>query len=104
VLAVRFALQKNIHYVTFLTRINNALAFRVLEMKSVPLFIRNHQLLFWDTLKIGILLILALLHLGLYYYTPKRIANLYFSLFYLLGTLSFYPASALHTGMYFSPK
>ncbi len=89
VLAVRFALQKNIHYVTFLSRINSAVSFRVMEMKSVPLFIRNDHLFFWDTLKTGILLILALLHLGLYYYTPKRIANLYFSLFYLLGTFAF---------------
>jgi signal transduction histidine kinase len=96
VLAVRFALQKNIPYITYVNGYNGALVFRVGEMKSVLVLFRNNQDVLWEYFRIGIFIILALLHLALYYFDPQRIANLYFSIFYLMGSLCFFLTRFTH--------
>jgi signal transduction histidine kinase/DNA-binding response OmpR family regulator len=101
VLAVRFAIQKNIHYINFFGRLNRALAFRALEIKSVSSFIRNNHLFFWEYLT-GIMLIMALLHISLFFYTPRRRANLHLSIFYTVGLLGFFLHSLIYQFVHFT--
>jgi signal transduction histidine kinase/DNA-binding response OmpR family regulator len=88
VIAIRFAVQKNIPYIVFTGRPNHALALKVMDMKEITRLNRGNYL-FLDFLKSGIFIILALLHLALYWYFPKRKANLYFFAFSILNSANF---------------
>ncbi|MDQ4139645.1 MAG: hypothetical protein M3142_03895 [Bacteroidota bacterium] len=98
VLAVRFALQKDIPYVNFAGRYNRAVSLRVLEMKGVTQLMRgNTNLLdynFFGYIQFSIFSILALLHLILFYFSPERKANLYFFIYSALSALNFFLAEA----------
>lgn len=87
-LAVRFALQKDIPYVLFVGRPNRALALRVMEMEGVTHLIRS-DVTYLDYIKASIFFILALLHLVLFWFSPDRKANLYFFIFSGISMLNF---------------
>jgi signal transduction histidine kinase/DNA-binding response OmpR family regulator len=97
VLAVRFALQKNIPYIVFAGRPNRAVALSVIDARGISHLIRNYPFI-WDYIKLSIFFIMALLHLSLFWFTPKRKANLYIFIFSLLSmfTSIFYVIAYQH--------
>jgi signal transduction histidine kinase/DNA-binding response OmpR family regulator len=106
VLAVRFALQKDIPYVVFAGRYNRAVALRVLEMQGVTQLMRgNTNLLdynFFGYIQLSIFSILALLHLVLFYFSPERKANLYFFIYSSLSALNFFLAEIIFHNVQFA--
>ncbi|WP_460922289.1 hypothetical protein [Pontibacter brevis] len=90
VLAVRFALQKNLPYLQFGDAINPALRIRVNEVsaavqnsKSIDLTITP-----FEYFRAGFFFILAVLHFAFFCFYPPQRANLYFFLYSFLSALS----------------
>ncbi|GAB4035552.1 ATP-binding protein [Spirosoma jeollabukense] len=85
VLAVRFALQPGIRYLKFFDRPNPFLLIRLHQADQRNQnridSSGNFDLMFFDYFKVGLFLILALLHLLFYVLYPPHKANLWFSLY-----------------------
>ncbi len=88
VLAVRFALQKDIPYMLFVGNPNRALALKVMEMGGVTRLMRN-EVYFLDYVKAGIFFIMVLLHLVLFWFSSNRKANLYFFIFSAMSMVNY---------------
>lgn len=86
VLAVRFAVQKNLPYVVFAGRRNIALSLSLFEVKNLGMFLHNDLTPYFDFGRIGLFFILAVIHLALFRFNKKEKTNLYF-FFYALITL-----------------
>ncbi len=82
VLAVRFALKKSIPVFRYGNRPNPLLIIRLnkTNQETAGFFAKRLEPLLLDFIKLGFFLLLTILHLGLYWYAPKRMANLYFLL------------------------
>ena len=89
VLAVRFALQKNIPYVLYVGSPNRALALRVMEIAGVTQLVRN-EVYFLDYIKSSIFFVMCLLHLVLFWFSPNRKANLYFFIFSAMSMVNYF--------------
>ena len=92
-LAIRFAFAKNIPYTVSFARqnMNPLLRVRVSDVTNAVRYDQVNRLggLPLDYLKMGIYLILTLLHLALYFYYPVQRANFYFALFALSCLLTY---------------
>lgn len=90
VLAVRFAVQKNLPYVIFGRRQNTAFALRAMEIQSISRYFPSNINLFFDYMRGGLFLVLSMLHLALFCFNPSQKANLYFFISaFLLAAFSF---------------
>lgn len=87
VLAVRLAIQKNIHYVQLIDRPNNLFFSKILESKNISSAIQERNILPYEFSRFGMFIILTFLHLGLYFFNPSQKSNLYFSIFTLLTAI-----------------
>ncbi|WP_373551014.1 ATP-binding protein [Haliscomenobacter sp.] len=86
VLAVRFAVQKNLPYIVFADRRNVALSLRLFEIKTLGNFLLNDLTPYFDFSGFGLYIILTVIHFALFRFNKKEKTNLYFFL-YALGTL-----------------
>ncbi len=82
VLAVRFAFKKSLPVFRYNYRPNPLLIIRLnkTNQETADFFAKRLKPLLLDFIKIGFFLLLTILHLGLYWNSPKRKANLYFLL------------------------
>ncbi len=88
VLAVRFAIQKNIPYIVFADRPNLALALTVIETKLISSYLEGNINVYFDFARTGLFLILSVLHLALFFFNPSQKANLYFFIYASFNCLS----------------
>jgi two-component system, NtrC family, sensor kinase len=87
VLAVRFAIQKNLHYIIFGLS-NSTLSLTALETQKIEGFLqRNYRGVYFEFLRFGLLFILCILHLSLFCFNPSQKANLYFFFYALLSSV-----------------
>jgi two-component system NtrC family sensor kinase len=101
VLAVRFEIQKNIPYILFGSNINYALALRMLDLqKSTGRIFQTNFHLLLDYLRGGLFLILAILHMALFWFNPTQRANLYFCVYALAFAASSFLVSLVYTHVY----
>ena len=88
VLAIRFALQKNLPYLLFANRPNTTASLRLLETKSIGLARQSSITHYFDFLRFGLFLSLSILHLALFWFTPSQKSNLSFFLYAFLNSLA----------------
>jgi signal transduction histidine kinase len=100
VIAVRFAVQKNLPYLTFAGRSNSALVLRAMEVQSISRSFQRNFHLFLDYMRGGLFLILAVLHLALFWFNTSQKANLYFFLYSFLASLVSFLVSLVYTHVY----
>ncbi|MDQ6815776.1 MAG: 7TM-DISM domain-containing protein, partial [Bacteroidota bacterium] len=83
VLAVRYALQRNVLYTKIFETENPALSMRIMHtFNAVDYYHKNaSKLLSYMSLQIGIGIMLMILHFSFYFLYPSQKANLYFALF-----------------------
>ena len=84
VLAVRFAVQKGPFYINFAGRPNPAFVLRVIETKSISDNINSDNVVYFEFARVGLFLILSVLHLALFFFDPSKKANLYFFIYAFL--------------------
>ncbi|WP_421794939.1 ATP-binding protein [Haliscomenobacter sp.] len=87
VLAVRFAVQKNLPYLIFADRPNVALSLHLMEVENIGKFLLNELTPYFEFGRFGLYLILAVIHFALFRSNKKEKANLYFFLFALLNLI-----------------
>ncbi|MBD2701756.1 sensor histidine kinase [Spirosoma sp. BT702] len=97
VLAVRFAIQKNIPYIEFVGQKNKALSLLITDSTNINFFRRNDVRAPLDYFKFGFFLLLAITHLALFYFDKSSKSNLYF----FLSTVSFAGNSILLALVYY---
>lgn len=85
VLAVRFAVQKNLPYIVFADRRNVAFSLRLFEIKNLGQYLHNDLTPYFEFGRFGLYLILAVIHFALFRFNKKDKANLYFFLFALVN-------------------
>lgn len=85
VLAVRFALQRGLPYIEFVGQKNIALSLLLTDSSNINFFRQNDIRAPLDNFKFGFFLLLAIVHLALFYFGTSQKSNLYF----FLSTLSF---------------
>jgi signal transduction histidine kinase len=85
ILAVRFALQRGIFYSNFDGRPRPALALTVAETKTVSDNINSDNVVYFELARVGIFLILSVLHLALFRYNRSQKANFYFFIYAFLS-------------------
>lgn len=85
VLAVRFAVQKNLPYIVFADRPNVALSLHLFEIKNLGKYLLNDLTPYFEFGRFGLYLILAIIHFALFRFNKKEKANLYFFLFALIN-------------------
>jgi signal transduction histidine kinase len=88
VLAVRFALQTNIPYIQFGNRPNPCLQIIVNELGAASSYVSSNDITSYEYFRAGTFFILAILHLGFFWFYPAQKANLYFFLYAFLYALS----------------
>lgn len=88
VLAVRFAVQKNLPYFVFAGRRNVALSLYLIEVKNLGNFLLNDLTPYFEFSRFGVFFIMAVIHFALFRFNKKEKANLYFFLF-ALGNVFF---------------
>jgi two-component system NtrC family sensor kinase len=91
VLAVRFALQKNVPYIQFAGRPNPTLQIMLNEVSAASSYVSSNDITSFEYFRAGLFFILAILHLGFFWFYPAQKANLYFFLYaflYALGHFS----------------
>jgi signal transduction histidine kinase len=100
ILAVRFALQRDLPYVIVVGRENFAFALRAMEMQSVSNYFSSNMHLFFDYMRGGIFFILAVLHLTLFLFNPSQKANLYFFIYAIFLAVASFLVSFVYTHVY----
>lgn len=90
VLAVRFAVQKNLCYFVFAGRPNVALSLHLIEVKNLGRKLLNDPTPYFEFTRFGLYLILAVIHFALFYFNKKEKANFYFFLFALVNLFNSY--------------
>jgi signal transduction histidine kinase len=106
VLAVRFALQRNVPYIQFGGRPNPALQINVNEVNAASRYVSSNDITSFEYFRAGLFFILAILHLGFFWFNPAQKANLYFFLYaflYALGASAInlaYKVYSIDTKMY----
>ena len=102
VLAVRFALQRGLPYIEFVGQKNIALSLLLTDSTNINFF-RQHDIRApLDNFKFGFFLLLAIIHLALFYFGTSQKSNLYFFLAtfsfavnsFLLATVDYYVQDA----------
>ncbi|MCE7065199.1 ATP-binding protein [Dyadobacter sp. CY326] len=88
VLAVRFALQRNIPYIQMLGRGNPVLRLKVQEVRAASQALQVNNNKGFDWFRAGIFFMLAILHLAFFWFYPAQRANLYFFVYAFLVALS----------------
>ncbi len=88
VLAVRFAIPKNIPYIVFADRPNQTLALQVIETQAISSYLESNITVYFDFARTGLFLILSVLHLALFFFNPSQKGNLYFFIFTFVNCLS----------------
>ncbi len=96
VLAVRFAVQKNLPYIVFANRPNVALSLRLIEIKNLGRYLLNDLTPYFDFSGFGLYIILAVIHFALFRFNKKEKANLYFFLFALFNLFSIFLVSVVY--------
>ncbi len=96
VLAVRFAVQKNLPYVVFADRPNVALSLHLIEIKNLARYLLNDLTPYFEFGRFGLYLILAVIHFALFRFNKKDKANLYFFLFALVNLFSLFFISMVY--------
>jgi hypothetical protein len=97
VLAVRFAVQKNLPYLTFGWQAKQRTRYySAMEVQSISGSFKSNFHLFLDYMRGGLFLILALLHLALFWFNPCQKATLYFFLYSILAALLSFCFPGIH--------
>ncbi|MDX2071075.1 MAG: ATP-binding protein [Haliscomenobacter sp.] len=96
VLAVRFAVQKNLPYIVFAGRRNVALSLRLFEIHNLGRYLLNDLTPYFEFSRFGLYLIMAVIHFALFYFNKKEKANLYFFLFALINLLLLFIISVVY--------
>ena len=82
VLAVRFAIQKDIPYIKFAGFPNPCFVIHVTAIRYIKNYVQNYDYSFeFENIRAGIFFILAILHLSLFIFYPTQKANLYFFIY-----------------------
>ncbi len=102
VLAVRFAIQKNIPYVVFAGRPNQTLALEVIETDAISSYLESNITVYFDFTRTGLFLILSVLHLSLFFFNPSQKANLYFLIYAIVNCLGSFLAGIVYTHVHFA--
>lgn len=87
VLAVRFALQRDLPYIIFADRPNTALSLRLMETSTIGRYVQSDITPYFDFLRAGIYLLLFIIHLALFWFSPAQKPNLYFLLYAAFNSL-----------------
>jgi two-component system NtrC family sensor kinase len=88
VLAVRFAVQKNIPYIKFAGFPNRCFVMNVMEIEHIKNYVQNYNYSFeFENIRTGIFFIFAILHLSLFIFYPTQKANLYFFIYAALWSI-----------------
>ncbi|WP_162056423.1 hypothetical protein [Pontibacter pamirensis] len=88
VLAVRFALQKDLPYFQFGNVFAPALSFRLNETNAAVDYANLNDITSFEYFRIGFFFILAILHLAFFWFYPAQRANMYFFLYALFSALA----------------
>ena len=103
VLTVRFAIQKNISFIRPATgQPIAALALQVMETSATSLVIENNIEQYFIFLRVGLFLILSILHFALFWFNKSQKANLYFFQYALLFAISTFLAGLIVTQVHFA--
>ena len=103
VLAVRFAIQKNIPYIKFAGFANPCFAMHLMEIKDVKKYVQDYNYAFeFLNIRAGIFFILAILHLSLFFFYHVGKANLYFFVYAALWSIQSLLENFIGTHAYFS--
>ncbi|GAB3639434.1 ATP-binding protein [Spirosoma arcticum] len=97
VLAVRFALQRDLPYIEFVGQKNIALSLLLTDSTNINFFRKNDVRAPLDYFKFGFFLLLAIIHLALFYFGTSQKSNFYF----FLSTISFATNSILLAIVYY---
>ena len=96
VLAVRFAVQKNLPYIVFAGRPNVALSLRLIAVENLGRFLLNDLTPYFEFGRFGLYLILAVIHFVLFRFNKRENANLYFFLFALINLFGLFFISMVY--------
>lgn len=96
VLAVRFAVQKNLPYIVFADRRNVALSLRLFEVKNLGRYLINDLTPYFEFGRFGLYFILAVIHFSLFCFNKREKANLYFFLYAVVFLLSLFFISIVY--------
>jgi two-component system, NtrC family, sensor kinase len=96
VLAVRFAVQKKLPYIVFADRPNVALSLHLIEAKNLGRYLLNDLTPYFEFGRLGLYLILAVIHFALFRFNKKEKANLYFFLYTLAFLFSIFLISIVY--------
>ena len=96
VLAVRFAVQKNLPYIVFADRPNVALSLHLIEVKNLGRYLLNDLTPYFEFGRFGLYLILAVIHFALFRFHKKEKANLYFFLYALINLFGLFFISVVY--------
>jgi signal transduction histidine kinase len=86
-LAIRFALQRGIFYFNFYGLTNSAFALTVAETTSVSDMKNSDIVVYFEWARVGIFLILSVLHLALFLLNKLQKANFYFFIYAFLSCI-----------------
>jgi hypothetical protein len=106
VIAVRFALQRNIPYIRFAGRPNPAVRMQLYEVAAAVRQIEANNIAGFEYFRVGLHFILAILHLAFFCFYPAQRTNLYFFLYSFFWAVSVstanlaYKVPAVETKMY----
>ena len=92
ILAIRFAFEPDVHYSTVFFDKNYALKIQINKLQTA---IENHQKISQNffvnsSIRVGIFIFMAILHLAFYLFYPSKKANLFLSLYAMASILSYY--------------
>lgn len=96
VLAVRFAVQKNLPYFVFAGRPNVALSLRLFEIQNLGRHLLSDLTPYFEFGRFGLFFILAVIHFALFRFNKKDKANLYFFLYALFHLFSLFFISVVY--------
>ncbi len=97
VIAVRFAVQKNLLYPPIPWYRNYALLIRIMQQKEATAYLQSNINYYLDYLRAGVFLILAILHVSLFWFYRAQVANLYFFIYSIIFCITTLLASIVHT-------
>ncbi len=81
----------------FAGRSNVTLSLKVMETQFIGFSMSKNQIVYYEFSRLGILLLLSIIHLSLFFFNPAQKANLYFFLYAILNAITTIELGLIYT-------